>query len=246
MLTAADDAIRQLDIPERMQLASAGIPTLPPDTDDAPAPYIDPLDLDEATAWMQTRISSRCNEEFLLKDIDGEDSKLEPLFLEAVKNAIRFINLEFLEVPFLLHHRSDFFVHYDPEEPNPDDRTTVFLDQTELWKICALSVKFRAFAHRKQELRKTVDSLDLPAPEEDDYFENLIVAVESVEEVADLTEWVAMKYERKLKEAKADQERERSDGVVRYKRAGRDSAYQDAKKGRVSQLADVSSCCIPF
>lgn len=241
MLTAADDAIRQLDIPERMQLASAGIPTLPLDSNDAPAPFIDPLDLDEATSWMQSRISSRCNEEFLLKDVDGEDSKLEPLFLEAVKNAIKFINLEFLEVPFLLHHRSDFFVHYDPEETNPDDRTTVFLDQTELWRISALSVKFRAFANRKQELRKTFEALDLPVTEEVDYFENLLVAVETVEEVADLTEWVAMKYERQLKEAKADEERERSDGKVRYKRAGRDSIYQDIKKSRVSNLANVSS-----
>lgn len=236
LLTDADNLIRDLDIPERLQLASAGLPSFPP-IDGAPAPYISEDDLSEATQWMSTRISARCTEEYVIKDEDNNRPTLYPLYLEAVQNAIKFINIEFLEVPFIYHHRSDFLVHYDQNNPDPRNRNIALLNQEDLWNMSALCIKYRALNYRRSELRKLWDELE---DVEDDYFETLYQNLESVEEVADLNEWVAMKYATQVMDLKDKRERESADGVVKkIKRATRESGYLNAKKSVVTKLADV-------
>lgn len=234
MLTEEDDAIRAIDIPERMQLASESLPALPP-TENGPAPYIPEEDLDEATAWMASRVSPRCTEDFLMKDLDGNFPRLHDEYLEAIKSAIRFLNVNFLEVPFIWHHRSDFLVHFDANATDPSVRNIAFLNQADLWRISALSVKYRALAHRRTELRTLFDQLDV----EDDYFEDIFSALESVEEVADANDWLAMKYLAKLAEVKSMKEVD-EDGPARVKRATRESLYDKAKRNLVSKLAEVS------
>lgn len=235
MLTEADDAIRAIDIPERMQLASAGLPTLPP-TDEGLAPYIAEDDLDEATAWMAApgRISKNTTDAFLTRDDVGNFPPLHDEFITAVRNAIKFMNVDFLEVPFIWDHRSDFLVYYDPTRSG-SERQVMLLNLDDLWNLSALSIKYRSFAHRKQNLRSLYSSLDV----EDDYFEDIYGSLENVEEVADASDWLAMKYSGRIADINASRDGADDDRPTKVKRASRESQYENAKRNAVSNLAKV-------
>ncbi|KAK4704537.1 transcription elongation factor SPT6, partial [Phenoliferia sp. Uapishka_3] len=231
MLTEADDAIRAIDIPERMQLASAGLPSFPP-TESGPAPYIAEEDLEEAATWMASpgRISARATDMFLNRDDNGNLPPLHDTFLQAVQNTIKFMNVEFLEVPFIWNHRTDFLVFSDPSVPG---ETVVLLELADLWRISALSVKYRSFANRKQDLRNLYSSLDV----EDDYFEDIYGSLDNVEEVADANDWLAMKYAQRIAEVNAV--RDGAEELRKVKRATRESRYENAKRSVISKLAEA-------
>lgn len=234
MLTEEDDAIRDLDIPERLQLASSGLPWLGMTDDGTPAPYISWDKLLDATIWMASRVSPRCTEQFMLSTDDGSPPPFNAEYLEALKTVIQLMNIEFLEVPYIWAHRPDALVAQDNSGDTPQD---VFLiEMADLWNIAALSIKYRALANRQAELRATFESLEV----EDEYFETLFSNLESVEEIADANEWLAMKYASKLREVKGmARESDADDAPVRLKRATRDSRYETAKGSLVSKLAEV-------
>ena len=252
-MTTEDDAIRALDIPERMQLASVGLPAEELTEDDLPAPFIAEEDIIEATSWMSQRISTRCTDAFILSGDDDQLPKYNEEFILAVSNAITFINVNFLEVPYIWSHRADYFVTYPKkakqeqdggeveEGEEPEGRITsepVFLlNSEELWTINALSIKYRAFAHRKSELFNSYAALEV----EDEYFDESFRGLESVEEVSDLGEWMAMKYSAKLREIKQlERENDFDNAPLRLKRASREDRYESAKNSIVSQFAQVS------
>ncbi|KAI5481871.1 transcription elongation factor SPT6 [Pseudohyphozyma bogoriensis] len=235
MLTEADDRIRESAIPERMQLASVGIPTLPPLADGSPSPYILEEDLDDARDWMASRISPRCNELFMMKDPYGNPPKLQDKFEAAVRKVIHFLNIDFLEVPFIWGHRGDFTAYCDEDETDPEKRNISLLREVEVWKISALSIKFRAFNNRKRELKTLFDSLEV----EDDYFGELYDALDSIEGVSDLNEWLVMRYSKEIANAKANREGEEEMATTRLKRATRESRYSAAKANVVSRLAET-------
>jgi transcription elongation factor SPT6 len=251
MLTAEDDRIRTLDIPERMQLSSVGLAapiTSSDDIDNPTAPFIPEDEITDAANWMASQISTTATEHFALQDAQGNLPELHEQFLKAVADVIRFINVQFLEVPFIWAHRGDFLVHRAAAESGQQD--TAFLDQDDCWRIAHLSIKYRALAQRKAELRKTFNTLEA----DDEYFEDVFDRVKSVEDVADLSEWVGMKYSRKLAEIKEEKMREEEalaeegEQPKRKKRATRESAYENAKRNVVSKLAEVSARfrCAPF
>ncbi|KAL8281073.1 hypothetical protein RQP46_006431 [Phenoliferia psychrophenolica] len=239
MLTPADDLIRAVDIPERMQLASAGLPGLT-SYDGNLAPYILEDELDEAATWMcaANRISKRTTDLFLTRDDVGDYPPLHDEFVTAVRNTIKFMNVEFLEVPFIWNYRSDFLVHYDPSLPSEpvDERTIVLLDLGDIWKISNLSVKYRAFTNRKQILRSLYSSLDV----EDDYFEDIYGSLESVEEVADASDWLAMKYSARIADVNATRDAGEEDRPTKVKRASRESRYNNAKRSAISNFAKAA------
>ena len=252
LLTTEDDAIRALDIPERMQLASIGLPAQELNEDDLPQPFLTEDEIVEATVWMSAKISSRCSETFVLPDQFDERSPYQADFIAAVQWAITFINVQFLEVPYIWSHRADYFVTY-PKKPKKDteekleegeekeERNTTepvfLLNNEELWAINGLSIKYRALAHRKMELFKTYQALEV----DDEYFEELYRELASVEEVSDLSEWLAMKFAAKLREVKElERELDADNAPLRLKRASREDRYESAKNSIVSQFAQVS------
>ena len=245
-----DDAIRALDIPERMQLASVGLPPQEFDEDDHPLPFIAEDDITDATVWISAKISTRCTETFVLPGDDEQLSIYHDDFIGAVRNAINFINVQFLEVPYIWSHRADYFVTY-PKKQKKEDETeegeekeerittepVFLLNNEELWAINALSIRFRALAHRKSDLLNSYRTLEV----EDEYFEESFREVGSVEEVSDLSEWLAMKYAAKLREVKElEREMDADNAPLRLKRASREDRYESAKSSIVSQFAQVS------
>lgn len=253
MMTDADDIIRAIDIPERMQIAQAGISAraapLGPDGLPAgePSDYLlDPDQLNEAAVWVSSRISPKSTEAFLLDGPDGQPAPLKEAFMTAVFRVINFLAIEYFEVPFIWVHRRDYFVHYNPDAPDYADRSRALLTRDDLWRIYTLCIKFRALADKKAGLAKLWQKLQV----EDGYFDEMFARIESLEEAADLTEWVTVKYASKLKElahragaemiaddAEADIVRNGAGGV-KYKRATTDSRYERAKDSLVARFAE--------
>lgn len=138
-------------------------------------PFIAPADLPAAAAWMSQRISPRATQEFVLRSANGQLPALHDEFVTAVKDVVRFINVDFFEVPFIWAHRGDYLV---AQGGGDDGEDKAFLDLEECWNIAALSIKWRALAMRKAELRKTFNALDT----KDEYFEELFEAASDVTE----------------------------------------------------------------
>lgn len=235
MLTAEDDAMRELDIPERMQIASTGLPAPTLTEDGVIAPYIALEDIPLAVIWIATRISTRCTESFL---IGGEDDKVpyQLEFYAAIKRVLLAITTEFKEVPVILAQHKDYLVAYQETENGKYGLQIQLLLESEVWAISSLSVKYRAFAHRKAELRATFQSCSL----EEEYFEEVFSNANTVEEVADVNEWLAIRYSSRLQLAKDNRAADADEAPLRLKRAVRQTPYEDAKACAVAEFASVS------
>ncbi|GAA5895333.1 hypothetical protein JCM5296_002378 [Sporobolomyces johnsonii] len=91
MLTAEDDKIRTIDIPERLKLASTGLPEPVIGETGKLEPLIPEEELRDAALWMSTKMPR-----------------------EAIDNGT------LLEPPFIWHHRSEYLVHFPVGAPHPD------------------------------------------------------------------------------------------------------------------------------
>ncbi|KAK4053287.1 Transcription elongation factor spt6 [Microbotryomycetes sp. JL221] len=251
MLTEADDIVRRVDIPERMQLQSSSIK--PPQMDDEGnlLPYIAVDDIPAAAEWISTRLGQRIAEQFLLKNANDEHSRLYEPFMTSLKTVIKFLNVEFWEVPYIVQNKADYLVHTESADESVDGakkppRQLALLRPSDLWNVEQQSIKYRAFADRRKELQDLFKSLNVEGTnDEDDYFEECFDNLETIEQVGDLSEWLSTRYATKLQEMRDDREREEraaleNEGLpARKKRATRESAYDIAKKSSIAKFAEV-------
>ncbi len=186
---------------------------------------------DEAAAWVAPRLSSRIAQSFF--EPGAKNFKLFDNLIQAVKSALRLMLSQNLEVPHIHIHARDLISHYDPENLIRTD----LLSRDELWGIGSLGQKFKALMARKQALLQMYEKMGV----KDDYFEReLQHTLDSVETIADTTEWLNLKHRRAKQDAMemADDE---SPEMTKFKKPTRISAYEMAKSSIVSQLAEVSS-----
>jgi len=245
MLTEADEAIRLLDIPERTQLASAGLTNI-----NSTEPVLDDEELERAAQWVAPRISQRCTESFIQLDRDGYSPLLKPQFYRAVKDVLDFFLSKYFEAPFVFMHRQDYITYHDPKSHDAPSREIRFLTREELWKVHTLALKYVALLERKKGLNRLFEKLGT----ENDYFQECFSGIQSVEEVADLMQWLTLTYGHRLREAQADV-REDADAMadldteglngaandakkaVRYKKALRESRYERTKSTNINHFA---------
>ena len=249
MMTDADDIIRAIDIPERMQIAQSGItPRVSEGAGEISDLLLEQEQLDEAVVWVSTRISDALTAQYLTSK-DGMDPPFREPFLLAVRRVLHFLCYEYFEVPFIWVHRRDYFIHYDPDAPNPQDRSRALLTREDLWKIHGLAIKYRAMLDRKANLLKLWQKIQA----QDEYFSEIFSSIRSLEETADLVEYVTLKYHRTLNEiaqnagarlipedAEMDAVRN-GPGGVKYKRATSNSKYEKAKSSLAARFAMVSA-----
>ncbi|KZT42027.1 transcription elongation factor Spt6 [Sistotremastrum suecicum HHB10207 ss-3] len=228
MLTDDDDVIRMLDIPERMQLIGSTLST-------SVTPAVDTSfsaeNLDDAAHWVTLRLSERHEKDYFRPD--GQFHQLLPQLIAAVRHAIEFLLIEHYEVPYIYVHKRDYISHFDPQ--NPGFRVE-FLDRDDLWRIYSLSQKYQAFYQRLNSLHAVYARLQVS----DQYFEDkLRPELDSVEAIADTTEWLGMKYKSKKKD---NFDLEFYDDVEaeprKRKLPSRISGYEVIKKTIISKLAD--------
>ncbi|KAI0093685.1 transcription elongation factor Spt6 [Irpex rosettiformis] len=229
MLTEDDDLIRQHDTPERMQLASSSL------SQSSTLAFQDSLtenDLDDAASWVITRLSPETERAFFRSD--GQFHAYLSDLVQAVSYALRFLFIQEFEVPYIWTHKKDYISYFNPENL----RTKIeLLSLEDLWRVYSLGQKYRSLVDR----RKALDSLYARLGASDHYYENEIrKRVESVEMVADATEWVSMKYrdDKKHKFEMAFHDDDEQPEAKHWKAPSRVSAYEIVKKSVVSKLAE--------
>lgn len=228
MLTEDDDLIRVQDIPERMQLATSSF------SQSSTLSFHQNLtesDIDDAAAWVTSRLSARKTRDFF-SDNGPYYSYREALVL-AVTNALRFLFVQEFEVPYIWTHKRDYISYFNPQEM----RTRIeLISLAELWRIQALGQKYRSLLERRNSLFAAYSRLNV----EDDYFEQTLKPkIDTVEMVADSTEWLTMKYKSRKQDAFDVHFHDDEEIADRKRKApSRVSAYEIAKRSVVSKLAE--------
>lgn len=231
-LTEDDTLIRAQDIPERIQLTS-------PMFSDGPvlAPIISfgPTDISEAAGWVTPRLSPRKNLDYFSPS--GQHQKLQTELVSAITFVLRQLFIENTEVPYIWTHKRDHITYFDDSFRYRHE----LLSLDELWRIYVLGQKYRSLLERRRGLTEAYVRFNCT----DSYYEEEIVPrIESVEVVADTSEWLLMKYKDKKQDDvqfRFHDDEEPQEIVKKRKMPSRISAYEVAKKSVVAKLAQVSS-----
>lgn len=231
MLTEDDDLIRAQDIPERMQLATSSLSQ--PATLSLHKPLED-RDINDASMWITPRLSAKKTQDFFRSGGQYEGYRQD--LVMAVQYALRYLFIQEFEVPYIWTHKRDYISYFNPENM----RTRVeLLTLPDLWRIHALGQKYRSLLDRRRALEASYRRLGV----EDEYYtEHIQPKIESVEIVADITEWLSMKYKDQKKDSfefHFHDDEEQAPETKKHKTPSRISAYEMAKKTVVSKLADV-------
>jgi transcription elongation factor SPT6 len=216
MLTDEDNVIRETDIPERLQLARKPFKDLELTPDDMQ------VRLTEEAQWITT----------LLWPKKGLDNYFHGPFQKAVHNVLEFINIEDYEVPFIFNHRKDYLIHAPGDNDDPDDqdnhrpmRPERLLNQSDLWEVFDLDLKFRAFAEKRDALRQNYDNVRSVYPDiTDTEIEDLSLKATTIEEIQELQDYLHYRYSQEISEV-----RQETNGA--QKRANNARSFYDKLRG---------------
>ncbi|KAF2260518.1 transcription elongation factor Spt6 [Lojkania enalia] len=197
MLTDEDNVIREVDVPERLQLARKPFKDLnltPEEMD---------VRLNEEAAWITTLIWPK----------KALPPYFERPFRTAIRKVLEFLNIEDYEVPFIFNHRKDYLIHApsdqqddldNPDDPPPDARPERLLIQSDLWEVFDLDLKFRAFTEKRDALQKNYDNLRALASEiNNQVLEELIHKAVTIEEIQELQDYLHFQYSAEMKDLRA-------------------------------------------
>ncbi|KAI6132188.1 SH2 domain-containing protein [Pisolithus croceorrhizus] len=228
MLTEDDDLIRAQDIPERMQLATSSFSQF---SSLSLHQNLTESDIDDAAAWVTSRLSARKTRDFFSDN--GPYRPYRDALVLAVSYALRFLFIQEFEVPYIWTHKRDYISYFNPQEI----RTRIdLISLAELWRIHVLGQKYRSLVERRNALFAAYSRLNT----EDDYFEQTLKPkIDTVEMVADSTEWLSMKYKSR-KQDTFDLHFHDDEEITDRKRKppSRVSAYEIAKRSVISKLAE--------
>ncbi|TDL24763.1 transcription elongation factor Spt6 [Rickenella mellea] len=231
LLTEDDDLIRAQDIPERMQLATSTLSQNP--TLSLPEPLTQE-ECVEAAAWVTPKLSGDKEKNFF--HYNGKHHNLLSELVSAVTVALEYLLVQNLEVPYIWAHRRDYMTYF-----NMETRARVeLLNLEDLWRVYALGQKYRSLCQRQKALQGTYERVGVT----DEYYEEQIRSrLDTVEAVADATQWLGMKYKAKKKDNFELHFHDDADlgpdaEAKKRKMPSRTSAYEVAKKSIVSKLAD--------
>lgn len=198
MLTDEDNVIRETDIPERLQLARKPFKPLELTEEDMQ------LRLSEEASWISNMLWPK----------KGLPSYFQQPFQRAVRRVLEFINLEDYEVPFIFNHRKDYLIHApsdnddydDPDQPPPiDARPERLLNQSDLWEVFDLDLKFRAFAEKRDALRQNYDNVRSVYPDiTDTEIEDLTSKAITIEEIQELQDYLHYRYSQEMNEVRQE------------------------------------------
>ncbi|KZV86555.1 transcription elongation factor Spt6 [Exidia glandulosa HHB12029] len=227
LLTEDDDLIRGQDIPERMQLLTSSLSTT---ATLSLHPAFSFTDLNAAAEWVASRLGGRIVQEFYVPS--GKHFRFLSHIIRAVRDALDMLLCQNLEVPYVWTHRRDSLCHFEVSI------RVELLTLDELWRVYILGQRFRSLLERKRGLESLYERLAV----HDRYYEtDLRSKLETVEMVADTTEWLNMQYHDRKKDSLAlqfhDTDPEQAAAEKKHKAPSRISAYEVLKKSVISKLA---------
>lgn len=190
MLTDEDNRIRSMDQPERFQIARK--------------PYRD-LELTdeefkEESVWISDLTWPK-------KALGAEHREA---FQKSVARVLEFMNIDEYEVPFIFQHRKDYLIHaqriavtpdpYNPNAPQYVINAEKLLNQTDLWDIFDLDLKFRALIEKRHALQRTYDNLASMSEEpwKDPVIEEMLPAAVTMEELQDVQDYLHFQHSSRL------------------------------------------------
>ena len=236
-LTDDDDLIRAMDTPERMQLATSSLSetsTLSLHT------QLTEDDIGGAAMWVSQRLPPQKKEKFFAQD--GIYRHLNGVLVMAVTFVLRQLFIDEYEVPYIWTHKRDYISYFDTQtEPqnDPQREPLDLLELEELWLVYALGQKYRSLLERRRALATLYQRLQV----RDAYYdEDIEPQLDSVEIVADATEWLSMKYKDKKHDHTAEfrfHDDEEPELEKKRKMPSRVSAYEVAKKTIVVKVVEV-------
>ncbi len=110
--------------------------------------------------------------------------------MQAVTRVLEYLFIQALEVPYIYVHRRDYFWSFNPANIR---RRQELLNLDDLWHIYNLRVgqKYCSLLQRRKALQAIYQKLNVT----DEYYEERLKdRTESVERVADISQWLALKY----------------------------------------------------
>jgi transcription elongation factor SPT6 len=182
MLTDEDNLIRAVDEPERFQIARKPYKHL----------IITEEQFKEEARWISNLI--------LPKKRLQQDLR-EP-FQKSVAKVLEFMIAEEYEVPFIFQHRKDYLIHAAKVAVTPDPwgspsavqqftlKAEKLLNQSDLWEIFDLDLKFRALIDKRNALQRTYDNLVSIARVQDEVFEQMLPEAVTMEELQDIQDYM--------------------------------------------------------
>jgi transcription elongation factor SPT6 len=188
MLTDEDNVVRSTDEPERFQIAREPFKHL----------ILTDEEIKEESTWI--------SHQFLLKR--SLDRDLHEPFQKSIAKVLEFMTVDEYEVPFIFQHRKDYLIHavhmpVTPDPYNPSDSRTVvraekLLNQSDLWEIFDLDLKFRALVEKRHVLLRTYDNLKDATGIQDTVFEEMLSAAITMEELQDVQDYLHFQHSARL------------------------------------------------
>jgi transcription elongation factor SPT6 len=196
MLTDDDNKIRATDVPERLQIARK--------------PYKDLSDLSEEEQAERMIEETKWISNTMFPQQQLPSSLREP-FEQAVGKVLHFMNVEDYEPAFIFQNRKDYLIHSEqvPLPPDPSDpgapayeiKAVKLLSQTNLWELMDYDLKYRAFAEKRDGIRKSVEMLKEMFPDfNDTIFDDLMPDAVEIEDLQDLQDYLNFQYSQQLKD----------------------------------------------
>ena len=190
MLTDEDNRIRSTDQPERFQLERKPYREL----------ELTDEEFREESIWISDLTWP--------KKALGEEHR--EAFQKSVAKVLEFMNIDEYEVPFIFQHRKDYLIHAqrvalspDPRNPNAPQyviNAEKLLNQSDLWDIFELDLKFRALIEKRLALQRTYDNLAgmSEEPWKDSVIEEMLPAAVTMEELQDVQDYLHFQHSSRL------------------------------------------------
>lgn len=188
MLTDEDMQIRSIDEPERFQIARK--------------PYKHLVLTDEQFKEESIWISN------LLLPKKRLEADLREPFQKSVAKVLEFMITDEYEVPFIFQHRKDYLIHaakvavtpdpYNPNAPQYVVSAQKLLNQSDLWEIFDMDLKFRALVDKRNALQRTYENLTSFSGIHDEVFEEMLPVAVTMEELQDIQDYLHFQHSLRL------------------------------------------------
>ena len=225
MLTDEDNQVRFIDEPERFQIARR--------------PYRNVVLTDEQFKEEALWIAND-----MLQRKTSLKSDLHEPFRRAVGKALEFMITDDYEVPFIFQNRKDYLIHANKRAVGRDENGDVqyeieankLLNQTDLWQIFELDLKFRSFIDKRNALQSTYDNLLATSIAPDNTFESMLKQAHNTEELQDLQDYVYFQYASHMKDKVATESGDANGLGMSRKRAAVQTIYERVRNGKLYGL----------
>ena len=188
LLTDEDNQIRSIDEPERFQIARKPYKHL----------VLTDEQLKEESIWISDLMLPK-------KRLAPE---LREPFQKSVTKVLEFMITDELEVPFIFQHRKDYLIHAQKIAVTPDPfnqnapqyvvSAEKLLNQSDLWEVFELDLKFRALIDKRNALQRTYDNLKSVTDRQDSVFEEMLPAAVTMEELQDVQDYLHFQHSSRL------------------------------------------------